>query len=90
VNNFYLNNFFNGMGGRQAVKKPGNELNYMATRVDGDSITGSVLSIGNQIGDALSEERGPFSTRNDLAVPTLATPQSKSQQSFPCHRPLIG
>jgi len=38
----------------------------LAFAVDDDNIASSVLSIGNQIGEALSKERGPCYTRDDL------------------------
>jgi len=42
----------------------------MASGVNEDNVAGSVLIMGNQMGDAPSEERGPYSTRDDLqAIP---------------------
>jgi len=54
----------------------------LALGFDDENIAGSALKKGNQIVDVLSEEKESVTVDYLLAIPTLATPRSKSPQSF--------
>jgi len=67
----------------QSLSTPQNSL---ALGVDEEGIADPALDKGTQAGNALLAEDGLVTRDAFLRTPLLTTPQSKSPQSFPCHR----